>query len=84
MFKEEYKEQAIRIGELILETIEEVKEELESNDRMTDSAIDFFDGIEERTQSIIDYANENNGATEKQLLALNNMRDGVNKWKRED
>ena len=84
MFKKEFQEQANTKGELILATIEEVKEELASNDRLSDKAIDFFDGVEERTQSIIDYANEEDGATEKQMLALNNMLDGVNKWTRED
>jgi len=45
-----------------------------------DSAVEFIDSVEKKTISIRDWVEKNNHATENQIIALENMLEGVERW----
>ena len=61
---------ALQIGKEILEKITDLPERAE----------DFAISVEQKTNSIIKWVEDNDHATEKQINSLQNMNAGVDKW----
>lgn len=59
------------------ELCEEILAELAD---LPERAEDFSAGVEERVLSIMEWIEENEHVTEKQIQALKNMREGIDKW----
>lgn len=66
---------AIDLGEEILALIEDDVPEW-----ALDKAPDFFEGVQEKTESILEVIRNSGKRTDRQLEALENMLAGVKKW----
>ena len=63
-------EEAIALAKSILEDIEELPEVAE----------DFAASVGEKAASIIEWIEEHDHVTDGQIMALENMRDGIDRW----
>ena len=60
--------------------IEDAEKLLRDVDDLPERAEEFADGVRERVEGMIEWARDNEHATDKMWSALYNMRDGVARW----
>ena len=63
--------------------LEYCNELLELLEELPDAAADFVDGVSERVTSMLEWIEDNEHVTENQIVALENMRRGADKWRDE-
>jgi len=64
------------------EFVEDAEKLLDGLDDLPERAEDFAEGVRERLEGMIEWARDNEHATEKMWSALYNMQDGVARWQR--
>lgn len=60
--------------------IEDAETLLGQLDDLPERAADFAEGVREKLEDMIEWARDNDHATDKMWQALNNMRDGAMRW----
>jgi len=60
----------------------EIEEALVEVDDLPPAAFDFADSVQEKLESIAIWIDDNQHVTEAQKTAINNMRGGIDNWKR--
>lgn len=86
-YEDEAEETTVASGPVdeALDIVREIVDAIDAIDKkVRDDNDDFFDSIEKKNKDIGETIDRTRKCSERQLMALRNMRDGVLKWHRED
>ena len=72
-------EAAIRLSETVIGLAEEISEQFFHDNA---DAMEFAESVKSKTESISDWVETNKHVTQNQLGALQNMKDGAERWLR--